>query len=296
VPEERQKSSNTKTNVAVQENEMASDPNDATRTIFIEAAAAHHGFASSGLKDVIEAASAISSALSSGRKVLAFGNGGSASDAEHLVAELVGRFEGERRSLAAIALTADSSVVTAIANDYGYEQVFTRQVEGLGTAGDVAFGISTSGRSKNVEAALAAAESTRNRDNRAHWTRRRADGCGCRHSFERSRTVNRSHPRGASNDPARDLLDRRAQSQLGLISTHHDRLRGRCNHRFLSAASSRARRPIALRVGRTTNIVTEPAASPTGTQTSNCFNGRGTSEEAEAQPGDTNHRKKHRLI
>ena len=136
---------------------MASDPKDATRTLFIEAAAAHHRFASSGLKDVIEAASAISSALSAGRKVLAFGNGGSASDAEHLVAELVGRFEGERRSLAAIALTADSSVVTAIANDYGYEQVFTRQVEGLGTAGDVAFGISTSGRSKNVEAALAAA-------------------------------------------------------------------------------------------------------------------------------------------
>jgi D-sedoheptulose 7-phosphate isomerase len=137
---------------------MASELMDATRAIFIEAAAAHQRFATNGLKDVIEAASAISSALSAGRKVLAFGNGGSASDAEHLVAELVGRFEAERRSLAAIALTADSSVVTAIANDYGYEQVFTRQVEGLGTAGDVAFGISTSGRSKNVEAALAAAK------------------------------------------------------------------------------------------------------------------------------------------
>jgi D-sedoheptulose 7-phosphate isomerase len=137
---------------------MASELMDATRAIFIEAAAAHQRFATSGLKDLIEAASAISSALSAGRKVLAFGNGGSASDAEHLVAELVGRFEAERRSLAAIALTADSSVVTAIANDYGYEQVFTRQLEGLGTAGDVAFGISTSGRSKNVEAALAAAK------------------------------------------------------------------------------------------------------------------------------------------
>ena len=97
-------------------------------------------------------------AVTSGRKVLAFGNGGSASDAEHLVAELVGRFETERRSLAAVALTADSSVVTAIANDYGYERVFARQIEGLGDPGDVAFGISTSGRSPNVHAALAAAK------------------------------------------------------------------------------------------------------------------------------------------
>jgi D-sedoheptulose 7-phosphate isomerase len=137
---------------------MASELIDATRAIFIDAAAAHQRFANIGLKDVIEAAGAIRKALSAGRKVLAFGNGGSASDAEHLVAELVGRFEGERRSLAAIALTADSSVVTAIANDYGYDQVFTRQVEGLGTAGDVAFGISTSGRSKNVEGALDAAK------------------------------------------------------------------------------------------------------------------------------------------
>lgn len=91
--------------------------------------------------------------------MLAFGNGGSASDAQHLVAELVGRFEGERRSLAAIALTADSNVVTAISNDYGYDRVFVRQLEGLGRAGDVAFGISTSGRSPNVIAALAAAKS-----------------------------------------------------------------------------------------------------------------------------------------
>jgi D-sedoheptulose 7-phosphate isomerase len=90
--------------------------------------------------------------------VLSFGNGGSASDAEHLVAELVGRFETERRSLPGVALTADSSIVTAIGNDYGYERVFSRQVEGLGAAGDVAFGISTSGHSKNVEMALAVAK------------------------------------------------------------------------------------------------------------------------------------------
>jgi phosphoheptose isomerase len=107
---------------------------------------------------VVAAAEAISGAFRKGGKVLAFGNGGSASDAEHLVAELVGRFEGERRSLCGIALTADSSVVTAISNDYGYEQVFSRQVEGLGAAGDIAFGISTSGKSRNVEAALEVAK------------------------------------------------------------------------------------------------------------------------------------------
>jgi len=89
--------------------------------------------------------------------LLAFGNGGSASDAQHLVAELVGRFEKERRSLPGIALTADSNIVTALANDYGYETIFTRQIEGLGRPGDVAFGISTSGRSPNVLAGLVAA-------------------------------------------------------------------------------------------------------------------------------------------
>ena len=82
----------------------------------------------------------------------------SISVAQHLVAELVGRFEGERRALAAVALTTDSTVMTAIANDYGYEHVFTRQIEALGNAGDVAVGISTSGRSPNVHAALAAAK------------------------------------------------------------------------------------------------------------------------------------------
>src|SRR5262249_15034994 len=82
---------------------------------------------------------------------------GSAADAQHLVAELVGRFESERRALAAIALTTDSAVVTAVANDYGYEHVFARQIEALGHAGDLAFGISTSGRSANVRAALTTA-------------------------------------------------------------------------------------------------------------------------------------------
>jgi len=137
---------------------MAFDSAAALEAIFNETTAAHRRFAGQGLEAVARAAGAISRAVTTGRKVLAFGNGGSASDAEHLVAELVGRFEGERQALAGIALTADSSVVTAIANDYGYENVFTRQVEGLGREGDVAFGISTSGRSPNVLAALTTAK------------------------------------------------------------------------------------------------------------------------------------------
>src|SRR5262249_27293685 len=87
------------------------------------------------------------------------GNGGSAADAQHLVAELVGRFQIERRGLPAVALTTDTSVLTAVANDYGYQYVFTRQIEALGQPGDIAFGISTSGKSANVETALALAKS-----------------------------------------------------------------------------------------------------------------------------------------
>jgi D-sedoheptulose 7-phosphate isomerase len=93
-------------------------------------------------------------ALGAGGKVLLFGNGGSAADSQHIAAELVGRFARERRSLPAMALTVNTSNLTAIANDYSYEQVFARQVEGLGRAGDVAVGISTSGNSPNVVAAL----------------------------------------------------------------------------------------------------------------------------------------------
>ena len=137
---------------------MSFDASELLRTIFEETASAHNRFATRGLETVVRSAETISRALLSGRKLLAFGNGGSASDAEHLVAELVGRFEGERRALPAVALTADSSVVTAIGNDYGYAHVFTRQVEALGVEGDIAFGISTSGKSPNVEAALAAAK------------------------------------------------------------------------------------------------------------------------------------------
>jgi D-sedoheptulose 7-phosphate isomerase len=96
-------------------------------------------------------------ALFSGGKILWCGNGGSAADSQHMAAELMGRFRRERRGLPSIALTTDTSILTAIGNDYGYEKVFQRQVEALCLPGDVVVGISTSGNSKNVCAALEAA-------------------------------------------------------------------------------------------------------------------------------------------
>lgn len=99
----------------------------------------------------------LAAALADGRKILIAGNGGSAADAQHFAAELVGRFLLERRALPAIALTTDSSILTAIANDYGFERIFSRQVEALANAGDVVIGISTSGNSANILSALASA-------------------------------------------------------------------------------------------------------------------------------------------
>jgi D-sedoheptulose 7-phosphate isomerase len=99
-------------------------------------------------------AAVISAALRSGNKLLIIGNGGSAADAQHIAAEIVGRYKQERPAWAAIALTTDTSALTAIANDYGFENVFARQVEGLGQRGDVLLALSTSGRSPNILAAL----------------------------------------------------------------------------------------------------------------------------------------------
>jgi D-sedoheptulose 7-phosphate isomerase len=99
-------------------------------------------------------ATTIIAALRSGNKLLVIGNGGSAGDAQHIAAEIVGRYKKDRPGYAAIALTTDTSALTAIANDYGFEQVFARQVEGLGVRGDVLLALSTSGRSANVLAAL----------------------------------------------------------------------------------------------------------------------------------------------
>lgn len=109
------------------------------------------------LAAVTRAAALVSGSLRAGGKLLAFGNGGSAADATHIVAELVGRFLVERRALPGLSLSDNASAVTAIANDYGYERVFARQVEAHGVEGDVVLGISTSGRSPNVLEGLAAA-------------------------------------------------------------------------------------------------------------------------------------------
>jgi D-sedoheptulose 7-phosphate isomerase len=103
---------------------------------------------------IIKGAMAMSKCLQSGGKLLFFGNGGSAADAQHLAAELVGRFVVERPGLAAIALTTNASVLTAVGNDYGFDRIFARQIQALGRQGDVAVAISTSGNSPNVLAAM----------------------------------------------------------------------------------------------------------------------------------------------
>jgi D-sedoheptulose 7-phosphate isomerase len=106
------------------------------------------------LDTIEEIAEVISAALKKGNKVIIFGNGGSAADAQHMAAELVGRYKKERGPLAAVALSTNTSNLTAIANDYGYDDIFSRQLEALANEGDVALGISTSGQSANVVKAL----------------------------------------------------------------------------------------------------------------------------------------------
>jgi phosphoheptose isomerase len=108
--------------------------------------------------EIVRAGNAIVTAVKAGKKVLSCGNGGSAADSQHFAAEMVGRFERERPGMPAISLTVDTSALTAIANDYHYDRVFSKQVEALGAAGDVLLGISTSGNSKNVIEAMKAAQ------------------------------------------------------------------------------------------------------------------------------------------
>ncbi len=129
----------------------------AIRAIFEASAKAKDVFLAEGAQELERAIDLIAGALREGRKLLLFGNGGSAADAQHIAAELVGRFMRERRGLPAIALTTDTSALTAISNDYGFDDVFARQVLALGARGDVAIAISTSGRSANVLRAVAAA-------------------------------------------------------------------------------------------------------------------------------------------
>ena len=134
---------------------MQDHPN--AQTIFHKAVTDHLDVIQSiaGQQELVERiALAMSAALVQGKKILWCGNGGSAADAQHMAAEIVGRFRRERRGLPSIALTTDTSILTAVANDYGYEAVFSRQVEALGNEGDVLVAISTSGNSPNVVKAV----------------------------------------------------------------------------------------------------------------------------------------------
>lgn len=124
---------------------------------FADSIATKQRVADSLAPHIAAAARAMAECLKSGGKILSCGNGGSAADAQHFAAELVGRFEREREELAAIALTTDSSIMTAIANDYSFDEIFAKQVRALGKPGDILFAISTSGNSKNVVAAIEAA-------------------------------------------------------------------------------------------------------------------------------------------
>ena len=102
------------------------------------------------VKDLIEITNIITESLKKGGKVLIAGNGGSACDSEHIAGELIGRFVEERKAIPAIALSSDSAILTCMGNDYGFDSIFARQVEGLGNKGDIFIGISTSGNSKNI--------------------------------------------------------------------------------------------------------------------------------------------------
>jgi D-sedoheptulose 7-phosphate isomerase len=124
---------------------------------FIDSADLKYQAALALSKPIAQATQAILASVTSGGKVLACGNGGSAADAQHFAAEFVGRYERERPELGAIALTTDSSIITAIANDYDFNVIFSKQVRALGVAGDVLLAISTSGNSGNIIAAIEAA-------------------------------------------------------------------------------------------------------------------------------------------
>jgi len=127
-----------------------SDSARAIRELVDESIRVKQAFAAEQTDALARAIDLVVDALQADRKILLFGNGGSAADAQHIAAEMVGRVLGERKGMPAIALTTDTSALTAIANDYGYDAVFARQIEALGRHGDVAIAISTSGKSPNV--------------------------------------------------------------------------------------------------------------------------------------------------
>lgn len=124
-----------------------------------QAAGAHERMAVAGAAAILQAGAAMAQALAEGHTILAFGNGGSAADAQHFVAELVVRYEKDRPGRSAVALTTDASILTAAGNDTGFDRVFARQIDALGRPGDIALAITTSGESPNVIRALEAAAS-----------------------------------------------------------------------------------------------------------------------------------------
>lgn len=136
---------------------LRSDPRDLLARALAEHRDTFASLAAAAGAPLSGATRAVIAALRAGGKILVFGNGGSAADAQHFAAELSGRYRGDRVPLAGVALTTDTSALTAIANDFGFEEVFARQVRALARAGDVAIGISTSGNSESVCRALAAA-------------------------------------------------------------------------------------------------------------------------------------------
>ncbi|NQT89863.1 MAG: D-sedoheptulose 7-phosphate isomerase [Candidatus Omnitrophica bacterium] len=123
---------------------------DLVREIINESIKTKEAVLNTMTKDIRAASDMIALSLKKGGKLILFGNGGSAADAQHIAAELVGRFKLERQALASIALTTNTSIMTSIANDYGYEEIFSRQMEGLATEKDVCIGITTSGNARNV--------------------------------------------------------------------------------------------------------------------------------------------------
>lgn len=131
--------------------------NDIVLNAFAESARVKHEFVREHADRIVQVAKAIATAFREGRKVLLFGNGGSATDAAHIAAEFVGRYKRERAPLPAIALATDIAAITCIANDYGYEELFARQIRAHGQKGDIAIAISTSGHSPNVLKGVAAA-------------------------------------------------------------------------------------------------------------------------------------------
>jgi len=131
---------------------------DRIRSIFEESVRTKQDFLKNHAALLAETIRTLVTVLDSGKKIVLFGNGGSAADAQHIAAEFVNRFMIDRRPLPAIALTTDSSVLTAIANDFGYEEIFAKQIEALGARGDAALGITTSGTSPNVLKGLEAAQ------------------------------------------------------------------------------------------------------------------------------------------